>query len=165
MTDRSLYGLSAADDTMIRVDKERFVSFDAIEFDVHAVDEALSLFVQGKIVPLGSVRSFTSFPEVDGYTWNLFLLDSFCKHKSLRFRTMGGPAKSRPVGAIFPIQMQFDSYDALLAEVAATSGLDLYTDDVGGFFTKNAYTLRRIETSGIVSRAQEIRIQEGIANV
>ena len=165
VTDRSLYGLSAADDTMIRVDKERFVSFDAIEFDVHAVDEALSLFVQGKIVPLGSVRSFTSFPEVDGYTWNLFLLDSFCKHKSLRFRTMGGPAKSRPVGAIFPIQMQFDSYDALLAEVAAKSGLDLYTDDVGGFFTKNAYTLRRIETSGIVSRAQEIRIQEGIANV
>lgn len=165
LTDKSLYSLSAAYDTMLRVDWERFVGLDMIEFDVQAVDDALALFVQDRIVPLGSVKSFTSFPEVDGYPWNLFLLDSFCKHKSRRFRTMGGPAKSKPVGAIFPMQMQFEGYDALLARVAAESGLTLHADDVGAFFAENAYTLRRIETGEIINRAQEIRIQEGIADV
>lgn len=165
LSDKSLYSLSVAYDTMIRVDRERFVRPDAIHFDVHAIDVSLSLFVQDRIVPLGSVKSFTSFPEVDGYTWNLFLLDSFCRHKSMRFRTMGGPAKSKAVGAIFPIYMQFDSYNALLAQVAANSDLKLHADDVGAFFTKYAYTLRRIDTSGIVARAQEIRIQEDRSDV
>lgn len=165
LTNRSRHFLSAAYDTMIRVDREHFVSLDAIEFNIDGVDDTLSLFVQDNIVPLGSVKSFTSFPEVDGHPWNLFLLDSFCRHRSKQFRTMGGPAKSKPVGAIFPIQMQFDSYDALLAQVAAESGLALRRDILGDFFTKNAYTLRRIETSGIINQAQEIRIQEGIADV
>lgn len=165
LTDKSVYFLSAAYATMLRVDRDHFVSLDAVEFDVCAIDDALSLFVQDGIVPLGSVRSFTSFPEVDGYPWNLFLLDSFCRHKSVRFRTMGGPARSRPVGAIFPVRMQFDSYEALLVRVAAESGLTLHVEDVGEYFTKNAYTLRRIETSWIVNRAQEIRNQEGTVDV
>lgn len=165
LTGRSPHFLSAAYNTMLRVDREHFVSLGAIEFNIHGVDDALSLFVQDNIVPLRSIQSFTSFPEVDGYPWNLFLLESFCRHKSMRFRTMGGPAKSKPVGAIFPLQMQFDSYDTLLAQVAARNGLALQPDTLGDFFTQNAYTLRRIETNRIINLAQEIRIQEGIADV
>lgn len=165
LTDRTTYSLYAAYETMIRVDRDRFVNPDTIDFNIHAIDAALSLFVQDKIIPLVSVKSFTSFPEVDGYPWNLFLLDSFCRYKSLQFRTMGGPAKSRPVGAIFPVRMGFERYDDLLAQVAAESGLALYADVVAEFFTKNAYTLRRIETGEIISKAQEIRLQEGIADV
>ncbi len=164
LTDKSTYSLYAACETMIRVDQDHFVSLDAIDFNIHAVDAALSLYVQGKVVPLASVKSFTSFPEVNGHPWNLFLLDSFCRHKSLKFCTMGGPAKSRPVGAIFPIQMRFDSYNDLLAQVAAESGLALHADIVAQFFTQNAYTLRRIGTGEIISKAQEIRLQEDIAD-
>lgn len=161
LTDRSTYSLYAAYESMIRVDKDRFVSSGLIHLDVQAIDNALSLFVQDNIIPLKSVKSFTSFPEVEGYTWNLFLLDSYCRHFSMRFRSMGGPAKSKPVGAIFPIQMQFESYDELLARVAAKSNLKLNADDVSEFFTANAYTLRKVNTSGIIAKAQEIRIQEG----
>jgi len=88
------------------------------------------------------------------------MLDSYCQHFSMRFRSMGGPAKSKPVGAIFPMQMQFDSYEDLLAQVAAKNDLKLNADDVSKFFTDNAYTLRRIDTNGIIAKAQEIRIQE-----
>lgn len=165
LTDKSTCSLDAAYQSMIRVDRDHFVCLDAIDFDIRAIDDALSLYVQNKIVPLGSIRSFTSFPETDGYPWNLFLLDSFCKHKSLRFRTMGGPAKSRPVGAVFPIQMRFDSYSDLLAQAAAESGLELRAESVAEFFTRNAYTLRRIATGDIISKAQEIRLQEDIADV
>lgn len=78
---------------------------------------------------------------------------------------MGGPAKSRPVGAVFPIQMRFDSYSDLLAQAAAESGLELRAESVAEFFTRNAYTLRRIATGNIISKAQEIRLQEDIADV
>lgn len=165
LTDRSTCSLYAAYETMIRVDQDHFVGLDTIAFNVHAIDDALSLYVQGKVIPLVSVKSFTSFPEVDGYPWNLFLLDSYCRHKSLQFRAMGGPAKSHPVGAIFPIQMRFDSYNDLLAQAAAESGLALHGDSVAEFLTQNAYTLRRIETGEIISKAQEIRLQEDIVDV
>lgn len=165
LTDRSTCSLYAACETMIRVDRDHFVSLDAIDFNIRAIDDALSLYVQGKVIPLASVKSFTSFPEVDGHPWNPFLLDSFCRHKSLQFRTMGGPAKNRPVGAIFPVQMRFDSYNDLLARTAAESGLSLCGDIIAEFLTQNAYTLRKIETGRIISKAQEIRLQEDIADV
>ena len=160
LTNKTSYSLGVAYSYMIRVEKERFVSLDSLSFDVQAIDNALSLFVRDEIIPLKSVNSFTSFPEIIGYTWNLFMLDSYCQHFSIRFRSMGGPAKSKPVGAIFPSQMQFGSYDDLLAQVAAKSDLKLNADDVSKFFKNNAYTLRRIDTNGIIAKAQEMRIQE-----
>lgn len=165
LTDKSIYALSAAYDTMIRVDKERFVSIDSIFFDVHAIDNALSHYVQDSVIPLSSVKSFTSFPEVEGYVWNLFLLDSYCRHISEKFRSLGGPAKSKPVGAVFPIYMKFDSYDDLLAEVVAKSNLMLNAYEVNEYFAENSYTLRKIDTRGIIAKAQETRIQEDNTNV
>lgn len=160
LTSKSTYSLGAAYTAMLRVDKERFVSRESVSVNVEAIDTALSLFVQNRIVPLKSVNSFTSFPEIQGHTWNLYLLDSYCKHFSLHFRSMGGPAKSKPVGAIFPAQMQFDSYDELLARVVAKSALPLDAHDVSRYFTDNAYTLRKIDATGIAATAQQIRLQE-----
>ena len=73
---------------------------------------------------------------------------------------MGGPAKSKPVGAIFPAQMRFDGYDDLLARVAAESAVPLDADVVSRYFTDNSYTLRKIDATGIATRAQQIRLQE-----
>lgn len=160
LTSKTSYSLGAAYSTMIRVDKERFVSKDSLLLDIDAIDSVLALFVRDKIIPLKSVNSFTSFPEVSGYTWNLYMLDSYCKHFSVRFQSIGGPAKTKPVGAIFPAQMQFCSYDDLLARVAAKSNITLNADEVSRFFTDNAYTLRKIDANSIVAKAQELRIQE-----
>lgn len=58
------YGLSAAFDNMIRVDKETFVHNDMVSFDVEAIDYAISMYVQNSVVPLADIKSFTSFPYV-----------------------------------------------------------------------------------------------------
>lgn len=160
LTSKTSYSLGAAYSTMIRVDKERFVSKDSLSLDVAAIDSVLSLFVRDEIIPLKRVNSFTSFPEVAGYAWNLYLLDSYCKHFSVRFQSMGGPAKSKPVGAIFPAYMQFSSYDDLLAQVASKSNITLNADEISRYFTDNAYTLRKIDANSIVTKAQNFRIQE-----
>ena len=67
---------------MVRVEKNLFVKDSLINFDVTGVDEALTSFVQGKIISLRSVTSFTGFPSVEGYSWNLFLLESFLRKYS-----------------------------------------------------------------------------------
>ena len=59
---RFTYGLSAAFDNMIRVDKETFVHNDMVSFDVEAIDYAISMYVQNSVVPLADIKSFTSFP-------------------------------------------------------------------------------------------------------
>lgn len=160
LTDKTIYSLSAAYETMLRVDKDYFVGLDTVNFDIQAVDNAIALFVQEDIIPLKSVTSFTSFPQTEGLTWNLFLLDSYCKHKSIRFRSMGGPAKSRPVGAIYPSTMKIASYDDLLVQVVAKENIKLDADNINAFLTENAYTLRKIDTREIIKKMQEIRIRE-----
>lgn len=160
VTDKTRYSLSAAYETMLRVDKDYFVGVNTVNFDIKAVDNAIALFVQDNIIPLKSVTSFTSFPQTEGLTWNLFLLDSYCKHKSIRFHSMGGPAKSRPVGAIYPSAMRFSSYDDLLVQVVAKDNIKLDTDTINAFLTENAFTLRKIDTRGIIKKVQEIRIRE-----
>ncbi len=160
MTEKATYSLAAAYENMLRIDKEHFVALDEIQFDIQAIDNALALYVNNSIIPLKSVKSFLAFPEIPEVPWNFFLLDSYCKHKSIRFRSMGGPAKGRPVGAIFPSAMKFDSYDELLAHVIAKSNLELREDDVCTFLSEHAYTLRRINPGGIIIKAQEIRNQK-----
>ena len=154
------YGLTAAFDSMIRVDKETFVHSDMVFFDVEATDYAISTYVQTGVFPLADVKSFTSFPYVDGFPWNAFLLDSFCSHCSKKFRSMGGPAKQDIIGAIYPIHMTFDNYTSLLAKAAADSGLELTEKTIGDFFSAHKYWLRKSKLNEVLATAQELRLKE-----
>lgn len=157
---RFTYGLSAAFDNMIRVNKETFVHNDMVPFDVEATDYAISMYVQNSVFPLADIKSFTSFPYVEGFPWNSFLLDSFCSHCSKEFRSMGGPAKQNIIGAIYPIHMTFDNYTSLLAKTAADSGLELTDKTIGDFFSAHKYWLRRSKLNEVLATAQEMRLKE-----
>ena len=154
------YGLSAAFDNMIRVNKENFVHKDMVLFDVEATDYAISMYVQNRVFPLVDIKSFTSFPHVDGFPWNVFLLDSFCKHRSKKYRSIGGPAKHDIVGAIYPIYMQFENYTDLLAKAAADSGLELSEKSIGDYFSAHKYWLRKSKLNQILPTAQKLRLKE-----
>ena len=154
------YGLNAAFDSLIRVDKEIFVHRDMVFFDVEAIDYAISTYVQNGVFPLADIKSFTSFPYVDGYPWNSFLLDSFCSHYSKKFRSIGGPSKQDIIGAIYPIHMTFDGYTSLLAKAAADSGLELTEKIIGDFFSAHKYWLRKSKLSDVLAAAQELRLKE-----
>lgn len=155
-----IYGLNAAFDIMIRVDKETFVHSNMISFDVEATDYAISTYVQNSVFPLADVKSFTSFPYVEGFPWNSFLLDSFCSHYSKRYRAMGGPAKQDIIGAIYPIYLTFDNYISLLARAAADSGLELTEKTIGEFFSTHKYWLRKSKLNEILAIAQKLRFKE-----
>lgn len=157
---RFVYGLNAAFDSMVRVDKDVFVHRDMISFDIDAIDRAIDLYAKNHIYPLADIPSFVSFPYVEGYTWNVFLLDSFCAHYSKKYHSLGGPAQKGIIGAIYPIGMQFSNYSELLAHAAAESGLELTDGIISEYFSNHKYLLRKSNINEVLAKAQEIRLKE-----
>ena len=163
--DKALYYLTAAYETMIRISQDTFVGKNKICFNIEAVDNAIELFSQGKIIPITSIQSFSSFPNVVGYVWNSFLLDSYCKHISHGFKSLGGAGKIHPVGAIFPSTMKINSYQELLAKVVVQEKIELKSEEINSFLLSHSYILRHIEVDNIIKLAQKFLLQEDTTNV
>ena len=150
--------LAAAHEKMIRVKENLFVKAELISFDVAGIDASLSFFVQGKIISLRSVTSFTGFPPVAGYSWNLFLLESFLRKYSQRYVYDAPAANSANIGAIYPKSMNFSDYLDVQASVIVQENILLEKSGVEEFLIEQGFRSRRIAkvTRQIIARAQEI---------
>lgn len=143
---------------MVRVEKNLFVKDSLINFDVTGVDEALTSFVQGKIISLRSVTSFTGFPFVEVYSWNLFLLESFLRKYSKKY-VYGFPASnSASIGAIYPKSMKFEDYLDVQAAVIIQENIPLEESAVEDFLIGKGFRIKRIDkvTKRVIERVQEI---------
>ena len=72
-------------DTMIRVDKEHFVSDVQVQFDVDQIDYVLQDIIGDRFAPIKSVTTFALFPPC-GHSWNHYLLESFCYRFSKKYQ-------------------------------------------------------------------------------
>ena len=162
--------LSIAWERMARIDQERFLNLERFELDedvVDAVDDALALFVQNRVAPFSSITSFSSFPHVEfegaelGLD-NLFLLESFCRFLSKRFRSLGRFAKKgRPVGAIYDAELKFDDYDELLTYVVANNAeLPLVEKSVAEWLGAQGYIARKTPLDELINTARRMREQK-----
>lgn len=153
--DKARRSLNAAVSAMIRVDK------DHIDFNTEAVDKAIEPFIGNrKIISLKNVTSFSTFPDVEEYAWNSFLLASYLRHYSKRWGYIGDEAKKKSVGVIFDKKQNYDSYDDALAQAVASSGIELIQEDVSYFLIHNEYRLRTTDFKDIISKAYQIRMRE-----
>ena len=150
--------LNAAFERMIRVDKNLFVKDSLIKFDVKGIDNALTPFVQGKIIPIRAVTSFTGFPPAEGYTWNLFLLESFLRKYSRKYVYHTAVANSANVGAIYPESMNFEDYLEVQAAVVVQEKIPLNKSSVENFLVNRGFRIKRIAstTNRIISAAEDI---------
>ena len=156
------YLIQAVCACMVRTGADTFVSDTAVAFDVAAVDRAVGLFVNGRIVPITAVTSFHSFPEIEGYAWNLYLLESFLRRFSREYRIMGGPVQISYVGGICPRSMEFESYEDLLAAAVVQDAVPLEQDAIGRYLTEKKYVLRRSRRVGeILRKALRLHEQRG----
>ena len=162
----AVLGIAAASSTMVRIDHDHYVSDASIQFDVEAVDRAIGLFVGDKIIPISAITSFTSFPEVPGYTWNLYLVESFLRRFSKRFTIDGGPAQMSYVGGICSVDRHFVNYEDRLAHAVLQDGVTLTEDAIGRYLTERKYILRRSETvRRTLNRARILNEQRGDPSV
>ena len=150
--------LRIANEKMIRVDENFFVKDYLINFDISEIDNALSSFVQNKIIPLRAVTSFTAFPPIQGYSWNLFLLESFLRKFSQKFIFNSTGANNSNTGSIYPKSMKFADYLEVQVAAVIQEKIPLQKWVVENFLLSQGYRSMRLDsvTSKIIKRAQEI---------
>lgn len=140
---QSRLSLLVATDLMIRVSKDLFVSEDSIHFDVEAIDHALNLFVHDDVIPLRSVTSFSTFPYIGEYAWNLFIIESFCRRFSRLFKFQCPVVNSKNGGAIFRKSANFKNYLEVQAAAVAKSDIALTEKDIDDFLFSQGYVASR----------------------
>lgn len=135
--------ISAAIYHMVRIDRTTFVNEGAVTFDVDAIDRAVEQFVGTKVIPLINITSFTAFPEVEGYPWNLYMLDCYLRRFSKEFAINGDPAQTNIVGAVSPKSLKFENYTDAMAYAAVQDGIEISESAISDYLLKNHFILRR----------------------
>jgi hypothetical protein len=143
---------------MVRTGKNSFVADRHVTFDVPAIDAAIEHFLRGgEYTPLQSVVTFAMFPPC-GHTWNLFLLESYCRRFSDSFRFICKAVNNRNSGAIVRKTCRLD-YIEIMADALAKSGVSFNETAALDYFRENGYFSRKNSENikEIINRARLLR--------
>lgn len=133
--------IEAANASMIRIDYNNFVADNKVMFDVHAIDTVLDDIVLENGVGLKEVTTFNAFPYC-GYAWNLFLLESFCRRFSKRYRYTCITPNSRNGGAIISKNNEMDFHN-IMANAIARSSTEINETDVFEFLITSGFMIKK----------------------
>ena len=129
--------MEAGNTVLVRIDKDTYVADRFVHFNIDLVDEAIELVVKGDYLPLKSFTTFRAFPDC-GQTWNLFLLESYCRRFSKKYRFDTPSVNSRNAGAVIRKSYGMD-YTEIMADAAANAGIPLKDTVVGRFLFDKHY--------------------------
>lgn len=152
--------MEAGNTVLVRIDKDHYVADKLVHFDVEAVDAAIELFIEGDYLPLISFTTFGAFPHC-GQTWNLFLLESYCRRFSRKFRFDTPSINSRNAGAVIRKTCGMD-YTEIMTDAVANADVPLKDTAVGKFLYENGYTGRSTaaKVNEIISNAKTMQIKK-----
>jgi hypothetical protein len=142
---------------LVRIDKDAYVADRYVHFDSEAIDAAIELFIEGDYLPLKSFTTFGIFPDC-GQAWNLFLLESYCRRFSLKFRFDAPAVNSRNAGAVIRKSCGLN-YTEIMTDATAKSDIPLVASDVCKFLHENGYIGRHktAKVYEIIEKAKAIR--------
>lgn len=116
--------MQAGYDTMVRINEQVFVADGHLDIDTNAIDNAIEHFMNGgEYIPLQSVTTFAMFPYCK-QSWNLYLLESYCRRFSPNFRFETRAVNSKNTGAIIRKNSRL-TYDDIMADYVARSNVAL----------------------------------------
>jgi len=128
-------------DTMIRVDKDHFVSDAQVQFDIDQIDCVLQDIIGNRFAPIKSVTTFALFPPC-GQSWNHYLLESFCYRFSKKYQLCASSYNDKNVG-IIAVKTISMSYTDMLCEAASKADVPLTMEAIGQYFFESGLTARR----------------------
>jgi len=141
----------------IRINRDEFVSEDALDFDIDAIDNAIAFYCDDYL-PLSAIVDFMRFP-VCVYPWNTYLLQQYVYRFSELFKIeFLGFAKSSANGLIVKKQIGYTDFDSIVIDALARTNI-ISKDDAlkflcdRGFITDRRY--KKVEAllkKAIVSR-------------
>lgn len=149
--------MEAGNTILVRIDKESYVADKYVYFNVDVIDEAIELFVECNYLPLKSFTTFGAFPDC-GQTWNLFLLESYCRRFSRKFRFDTPSVNSRNAGAVIRKSCGMN-YTEIMTEAVVNAGVPLKNTPVIAFLYENGYIGRNTtaKVSEIIDKAKAIK--------
>jgi len=149
--------MEAGNAILVRIDKDTYVADRYVHFDANATDRVIGLFVKGDHLPLKSFTTFGLFPDC-GQMWNLFLLESYCRRFSQKFRFDAPAVNSRNAGAVIRKSCGMN-YTEIMADAVANADVPLKDVAVGLFLFDNGYTGKSTtaKVSEIIDKAKAIR--------
>lgn len=133
--------IEAANSCMIRVDYDKFVSDESVHFDVERIDTILEEIVKNNAIGMKEISSFSAFPY-GGVSWNLFLLESYCRRFSGKFTFKCLTPNSNNAGAIVKKKCHLD-YEEIMAESVANSSIELVKADVYDYLISSGFMVRK----------------------
>ncbi|APV45337.1 hypothetical protein Dform_02024 [Dehalogenimonas formicexedens] len=153
--------MEAGNAVLVRIDKDTYVADKYVHFDAEAVDAAIELFIDGDYLPLKSFTTFGAFPDCR-QTWNLFLLESYCRRFSKKFRFDTPSVNSRNAGAVIRKICSLD-YTEIMTDAVANADVPLTDRTVGRFLFDAGYTGRSTtsKVNEIIYKAKAIRERRG----
>lgn len=133
--------MNAAYKIMVRTEKNLFVAENSVSFDIDAIDNAIEYFCEGDYIPLQAVTALMTFPYC-GRPWTLFLLESFCRRFSRKFRFEVLAVNSKCAGVIVRQSCPMN-YRQIMTDAVAKSGIELTEQKVLDYLCNNGYIARR----------------------
>ena len=133
--------IEAANAVMVRVSQDDFVTDDNVRFDVLGIDSALDDVVVGNGIGLKEVTTFGAFPFC-GYPWNHFVLESYCRRFSTKYKYACMTPNSQNAGAIIRRSSEL-SYHDIMAEALARSGVTLDEKNAFDYLISSGLLIRR----------------------
>jgi excisionase family DNA binding protein len=149
--------MEAGNTVLIRIDKDTYVADRYVHFNTDIIDKTIGLFVKGDYLPLKSFTTFGAFSDC-GQTWNLFLLESYCRRFSRKFRFDTSSVNSRNAGAVIRKSCSMD-YTEIMTDAVANADLPLKDTAVAKFLFEGGYTGRSTtaKVNEIIDKAKVIR--------
>lgn len=133
--------IEAGNTVLIRLDSDTYVSDKYVNFDSDAVDDAIEMLISGNYLPLKSFTTFGTFPDC-WQTWNLFLLESYCRRFSKKFRFDSLSVNSQNIGAVIRESCSL-KYTDIMVDAVVNIGVPLTDSAVGEFLLNSGYIGRR----------------------
>ena len=142
---------------LVRISKDTFIADKYVHFNPKAIDSAIERFVKGDYLPLKYFTAFGIFPDC-GQTWNLFLLESYCRRFSNNFRFDTPSVNSRNAGTIIHKNCTM-TYTEIMVDAVAKSGINLSEIIVCKFLFDSGYIGRSTtaKIGEIIDKVKAIR--------
>ena len=149
--------MEAGNTVLVRIDKNTYVADRYVNFNADIIDEAIGLFVKGDYLPLKSFTTFGTFPDC-GQTWNLFLLESYCRRFSRKFRFDTLSVNSRNAGAVIRKSCCMD-YTDIMTDAVVNADVPLKDTVVSKFLYERGYMGRSTtaKVNEIINKAKAIQ--------
>lgn len=131
-------------DNSLRINENEFISKDKINFDVKAIDEVIKIYCPGDYITINSIKQFGLFPGIS-YPWNSYLLEHYIYSYSLEFKLLNASSFSvtKCNGVIVKRNSIFKTFDDVISDAIAKSGINLNKKDVLDFLCENGFIGKR----------------------